>query len=83
MKRIHVPSLAGSAFLLTVFAGAALARPVINGATIETRTFNDCPISTLSTSNNFPASIEITDAMDPLCVGFANLHSWSCGAVTR
>jgi hypothetical protein len=77
MKRIHIPSLAWSAILLVVFAGAAFARPVINGATIETRTFNDCPISTVTTSNNYPASIEITDAMNPLCVGFANLHSWS------
>jgi hypothetical protein len=77
MKRITIPSLAWSAILLVVIAGAAFARPVVNGATIETRTFNDCPISTVTTSNNYPASIEITDAMDPLCVGFANLHSWT------
>src|SRR5580765_1605322 len=77
MERIPLRSLSWSAVLLALLAGAALARPVVNGATIETRTFNDCPISTLSTSNNYPASIEITDAMDPQCVGFANLHSWS------
>ncbi|HEY2955358.1 MAG TPA: T9SS type A sorting domain-containing protein [Candidatus Eisenbacteria bacterium] len=77
MKRIRTTSLASSAILLVLLAGAAWARPVVNGATIETRTFNDCPISTLSTTNNYPASVEITDAMDPLCVGFANLHSFS------
>src|SRR5438552_7723748 len=77
MKRIHIPSLAWSAILLVAAAGAAFARPVVNGAIVTTRTFNDCPISTVTTSNNYPASIEITDVMDPQCVGFANLHSWS------
>jgi hypothetical protein len=59
---------------------SAHATPTPNGATIETRTFNDCPLSTVTTSNNYPASIQITDAMSPLCVGFANLHSWSFSA---
>ena len=77
MERIPLRSLSWSAVLLALLAGAALARPVVNGAAIETRTFNDCPISTLSTSNHYPASIEISDAMSPLCVGFANLHSWT------
>src|SRR5436190_18472199 len=77
MKRINVLSLACSVSLLAVSGGAAFARPVVNGAIVTTRTFNDCPISTVTTTNNFPASIEITDVMDPLCVGFANLHSWS------
>jgi hypothetical protein len=77
MKRIGIISLACSAIALCVSAGSALATPDVNGATIETRTFNDCPLSTVVTSNNYPASITITDAMDPLCVGFANLHSFS------
>ncbi len=77
MKRIGITSLAWSAVFSVVCLGAALATPVPDGATIETRTFNDCPTSTVTTSNSYPASIEITDAMDPLCVGFANLHSWS------
>ncbi len=80
MKRIGITSLAWSAVLLFIVAGAAIATPLINGATIETRTFNDCGLSTLTTSNNYPASIEITDVMDPLCVGFANLHSFSFSA---
>jgi len=80
MKRIGFTHLACTAALSVLLAGAAFATPSINGASIETRTFNDCPLSTVTTSNNYPASIEITDAMDPLCVGFANLHSFSFSA---
>ncbi len=76
MKRIGILSLGGSA-MLSVLTGVTFATPLINGATIETRTFNDCPTSTLTTTNNYPATIEITDAMDPECVGFANVHSFS------
>src|SRR5437867_1081543 len=80
MKRISNSSLAWSVILLAMFAGAARATPAINGASVETRTFNDCPLSTVTTSNNYPASVSITDVMDPLCVGFANLHSFSFSA---
>src|SRR5438094_1404128 len=73
--------LACTAVLSTVFVRAVHANtPTINGAVVTTRTFNDCPLSTLTTSNNYPASISITDVMDPLCVGFANLHSFSFSA---
>ena len=65
------------AILVVVSASIAGATPMPNSATIETRTFNDCPISVLTTSNNYPASIQISDAMSSLCVSFANLHSWS------
>ena len=77
MKRIRNTSLAWSVILLAILAGAARATPTINGASVETRTFNDCSLSTLTVSNNYPSSISITDVMDPLCVGFANLHSFS------
>jgi hypothetical protein len=80
MKRIGIIRLACSALTLFLCAGAAHATPVVNGATVETRTFNDCPISTVTASNNYPASVSITDVMDPLCVGFANLHSFSFSA---
>src|SRR5262252_1336157 len=63
--------------LLLLSHEAAFATPSANGAFIATRTFNDCPISTVTTVNNYPASVSITDVMDTLCVGFANLHSWS------
>ena len=77
MKRIElfVPAVL---VVLCALAGASYATtPQVNGATIELRTFNDCPISTVSSINNYPAQIQISDAMDPLCVGFANLHSFS------
>lgn len=77
MKRISLVTLLGSALLSVVIAGAVSATPLVNGATIESRTFNDCPISILTTSNNYPASVEITDEMHPACVGFANLHCFS------
>src|SRR5437867_7991294 len=80
MKRIRNTSLAWSVILLAILAGTARATPTINGASVETRTFNDCSLSTLTVSNNYPSSISITDVMDPLCVGFANLHSFSFSA---
>ncbi len=80
MQRIRNLSLAWSTVLMVVFAGASHATPSANGATVETRTFNDCPLSTLTVTNNYPNSIQITDVMDPACVGFANLHSWSFSA---
>ncbi len=75
MKRISYLLLACSAGLL--FAVSASATPSPNGAYLALRTFNDCPLSTLTTANGYPASISITDDMHPACVGFANLHSWS------
>lgn len=77
MKRIGYSSLAYTALMLVAMAGAAFATPVPNSAFIALRTFNDCPLSTLTATNSYPASISILDVMDPACVGFANLHSWS------
>jgi hypothetical protein len=57
--------------------GAAFATPAPNSANLALRIFNDCPLSTLTTVNAYPASISIDDAMHAACVGFANLHSWS------
>ncbi len=59
------------------FGGAARATPFPDGASIEARTFNDCGLSTLTVTNNYPASVEITDEMSPFCIGNANLHSFS------
>jgi hypothetical protein len=80
MQRIRKISLAWSAVLMVVLAGASHATPSANGATVETRTFNDCPLSNLTVNNNYPNSIAITDEMNAACVGFANLHSWSFSA---
>src|SRR5262245_49738735 len=80
-RNLAVVAILGLAAVLPVVsARTVLATPTPNAATIETRTFNDCPLSTVTTSNNYPASIQITDAMSSLCVGFANLHSWSFSA---
>jgi hypothetical protein len=83
MKRITPIRLAFSTLSLVALlgvSGVAQSTPVPNGATIETRTFNDCPLSTVTTLNNYPSKIQISDTMDPGCVGFANLHSWSFSA---
>lgn len=76
MKRIGYTSLAALA-LLTAAATFALATPMPNSAVIETRIFNDCPTSVIGTTNAYPVSVQITDTMNPACVGFANLHIWS------
>jgi hypothetical protein len=79
MKRI-IPSrlVSATAFILVALglsAGAALATPNPNSAAIHPRVFNDCPLSTLTITNNYPASIVINDA-NLACGGFANLHTW-------
>lgn len=73
----YCATCAAAAFLMVISVQTALGMPTVNSVTIQTRVFNDCPISTLTVSNDYPASIQITDAMVPLCIGFANLHSWS------
>jgi hypothetical protein len=77
MKRIGYLSVMCAAFLTVALVGAAFATPSPNGAIITERTFNDCPLSTVTPVNAYPAAIAITDDMHPACVGWANLHSWS------
>ena len=49
--------------------------PIPNSAVIQTRIFNDCGTSTITTTNNYPAEVAIEDNLD--CTsGFANLHNW-------
>jgi len=78
MKRIGYSSLACLAAI--VFAGSiassAFATPAPIGAVVKERIFNDCPISTLASVNNYPASISITDNWSDFCIGFANRHNW-------
>lgn len=62
-----------------VFASLAWSTPVPNSAIFHLRVFNDCPISTLNTTNLFPGLIEINDQNQPPqpeCSGFANMHTW-------
>jgi len=77
MKRNGYSRIACAALFMLALAGSALATPAPNSAHLNLRTFNDCPLSTLTPTNAYPASISILDVMDPACVGFANLHSWS------
>jgi len=51
-----------------------------NGVLVNMRTWNDCPLSTLNVTNNYPALIEMHDTMNPLCVGFTNMHNWQFSA---
>jgi len=71
MRRISI-ALAG---LVLVIAAVATATPAINSAVVITRVFNDCPGSTLSFVNNYPALISIDD-QNVGCIGYANLHVW-------
>jgi hypothetical protein len=49
--------------------------PSPNSAVVFERVFNDCPTSTLVTTNNYPSVISFDDSnLD--CFGFANLHVW-------
>lgn len=77
MRRITTTGLAFAAGL--ALATAAFATPLPNSAVLHTRVFDDCPISILSTTNAFPALVQIDDQNQPpqpLCAGFANLHTW-------
>ena len=77
MKRNSYSTLALSLAMTMALAGSAFATPAPTSAHLDLRIFNDCPLSTLTPLNSYPASIAITDAMHPACVGYANLHSWS------
>jgi len=86
MKRISYSSLAFAAVLALGLVASSLAvaqtgitcpgyTPNPNSAIVTMRVFNDCPGSTAAFTNNYPASIQISDEYD--CPGGANLHVWS------
>lgn len=64
-----------TALAVSLIPAAVLATPNPNSAIVKERVFNDCLLSTLTTVNNYPASISISDAGNQ-CFGFANLHVW-------
>src|SRR5262245_6558659 len=80
MRRSYINrTLAGAAMALIALAVIApqsgAASPIPNSAVIQTRIFNDCGTSTISTTNNYPSQVAIGDNLD--CTsGFANLHNW-------
>jgi hypothetical protein len=66
-----------------VLCGTAIASPVINGAVIKTRIFNDNPTSIVTTNNSYAASITIKDDQSgcgPGWNGWANLHNFRLSA---
>ena len=76
MKRIALSSLAGLTLVTALATQGMASTPNPNSAVIKTRIFNDCPLSTVTTVNNYPSLISIEDA-HVACSGFANLHNWS------
>jgi hypothetical protein len=58
---------------LVPLAGAATPNPT--SAVLMPRVFNDCPASTLTQLNNYPAEISFLD-QGSSCFGYANLHLW-------
>jgi hypothetical protein len=82
MKRTVTTRLALSSLLalgLTLSAAVAMAAPPANSSVFITRVFNDDSDSDLSTSDAYPASLSITDAVlngDGFGSEFANLHVW-------
>ena len=76
MRRIGTIGFA-AVLAITALSAVAFAQtpnPVL--ASIKTRVFNDCPFSTLTSTNSYPASVVISD-QDVSCFGFANMHVWS------
>jgi hypothetical protein len=74
MKRIGYSILA--ALALVAFASTVYAQtPNPNGVKFETRIYNDCPASTVTTGGSYPSSFYIDDTTLP-CSGYANLHIW-------
>jgi hypothetical protein len=50
--------------------------PAANSAVVHTRIFNNCPSSTVTVTNTYPALVDILDEhLD--CFGFANRHAWA------
>lgn len=76
--RFLFPAVVG----VVLLASAAYATPIPNSAIFHLRVFNDCPISTLNTTNAFPGLINIDDEnpVPPFCAGFANMHTWRFSA---
>ena len=75
--RVASATLGALAFVAT----SAFATPDINSAVFKLGHFNDCPTSTITAVNNYPAllSVEDNDVLSS-CFGFANLHAWSFSA---
>ena len=86
MKRNSYSSLAFAVVVALGLVASSLAiaqcivcpgnTPNPNSAIIMPRVWNDCPASTLTLVNNYPALISMNDT-DVECVGWTNLHVWA------
>ena len=63
------------ALSLGLMVGLASATPSPDGVVVIERVFNDCPLSTFTSVNNYPAEIDFSDVGNN-CYGWANLHVW-------
>ncbi len=75
MKRIGYLSVAVFALALGLTAVAQAQTPNPNGAFLNLRFFNNCPVSTVTPTNAYPASISISD-VDPFMFAGTNKHLW-------
>jgi len=75
MKRFSFNCLTGLALVALLAPAIVLASPFVNGAVVQPRVFNDCPSSTFSSANAYPASIDLED-INNTCFGGINLHNW-------
>jgi len=75
MKRILL-LLAVALVVLVPITAQAIYSPIPTSAVVNTRIFNDCPLSVLTVTNAYPALVQITDENPGVCFGYANLHNW-------
>jgi hypothetical protein len=73
-QRVAAPLLAAA---LAFVVSNAHATPLINGAHITPRIYNDCPVSTFTYVNGYPGIVYLSDAVPGACAGYANQHAWS------
>jgi hypothetical protein len=87
MKRVCYNGLAVASFALVALTTCATfvhadpttcpgSTPTPIGAVVTERDYDDCPSSTITTTNLYPASITVLD-QNIDCFGFANRHTWS------
>jgi hypothetical protein len=57
-------------------AGVVAATDLPSDAALFLRVFNDCPFTTLTSTNDYPTLIDINDVKNSCGAGFANRHCW-------
>lgn len=75
MKRIGYLSFAVFALAMGLTAVAQAQTPNPNGAYLHLGFFNDCPVSTVTTTNTYPSLVSISDS-DPFSFAGTNKHLW-------